>query len=149
MQDPHLFARVAPELEPVLEELRPLEPIFHTAEFGMSTADFERRMALEYWEVGASGRRYSRDFILQVLRQEPPVEAGDAGWVCSDYGLRQLGPETYQITYTLHQWKRVTRRSTLWRKSEAGWQILFHQGTIVTGQDNTVPAPEEMPRPGE
>jgi hypothetical protein len=149
MQDPHLFARVAPELEPVLEELRPLEPIFHTAEFGMSTADFERRMALEYWEVGASGRRYSRDFILQVLRQEPPVEAGDAGWVCSDYGLRQLGPETYQITYTLHQWKRVTRRSTLWRKSEAGWQILFHQGTIVTGQDNTVPAPGEMPRPSE
>jgi hypothetical protein len=33
----------------------------------------------------------------------------------------------------------VTRRSTVWQKTGEGWRILFHQGTIVTGEDDTMP----------
>jgi hypothetical protein len=141
------FTHIDAKLLPVLDELRQLEPIFHAAEFGTTSADFERRMAGEYFEVGASGRRYSREFILRVLQQDPPVDAATAGWTCNDFRLWALGLDTYLLTYTLHQWERVTRRSTLWRKSGEGWQILYHQGTIVTGEDDTVPAPEEMPKP--
>jgi len=88
-------------------------------------------MALEYWEVGASGRRYSRAFILQGLAQNPPVDAGAAGWSCTDFSLRELGVDTYLLTYTLDQNGRITRRSTIWRRAADGWLILFHQGTIV------------------
>ncbi len=142
------FTQVAPELEPVLEELRRHEPIFHTEEFGRTPADFDRRMAPGYWEVGGSGRRYSRGFILAGLTEHPPLDAAVAGWGCSDFGLRQLGLETYLLTYTLRQGERVTRRATVWERTASGWQILYHQGTIVAGvEDDTIPGPHELSRP--
>jgi hypothetical protein len=55
---------VEPGLQPILDELRRREPIFHSQEFGSTTADFERSTTPNFWEVGASGRRYSREFIL-------------------------------------------------------------------------------------
>jgi len=148
MSENPFFAHIDQELLPVFEELRRLEPIFHTREFGTTLADFEQRMAVDYFEVGASGRRYSREFILATLAERPPDDAGTAAWECADFGLLRLGPDTYQITYTLRQWQRVTRRATLWRRSSEGWQILYHQGTIVAGHaDNTLPADEEKPHP--
>jgi hypothetical protein len=148
MDEEPVFARIDEDLQPVLNELRRLEPIFHTEAFGTTPADFERRMASDYFEIGASGRRYSRAFILATLAENPPENAASAGWECSDFGLRPLGKDTYLVTYTLRQWERVTRRSTLWRKTSEGWQVLYHQGTIATGmEDNTVPSEDEKPRP--
>jgi hypothetical protein len=135
------FFTTAPALLPILDELRPLEPIFHTPEFGLEPADFDRRTAPDYWEVGASGRRYSREFILQMLADAPPVNAATARWRASGHALRQLGPDTYLLTYSLRQGERLTRRSTIWRRSPQGWQILFHQGTIVSANEDDVPLP--------
>jgi hypothetical protein len=139
-----VFAFSDPELKSILEELRCREPIFHRAAFGKNAAEFGRRMDPSYWEVGASGRRYSKEFILQGLEQYPPVDAEAAGWTCSDFGLRALGPDTYLLTYTLDQADRLTRRATIWRLTEDGWQILYHQGTIVSAnEDDTIPPEAE------
>jgi hypothetical protein len=128
-------------LLPILDELRPLEPIFHTAGFGLELADFNARMAPDYWEVGASGRRYSREFILQMLADSPPVDATTARWRASGHGLRQLGADTYLLTYSLRQGERLTRRSTIWERTPKGWRILFHQGTVVSAnEDYSAPA---------
>jgi hypothetical protein len=116
------------ELFPLLEELKRREPIFHTPEFG----DPETVMTQDYWEIGASGRRYGRDFILKHLRENPPVLASEAGWKTFDHSLRRLGPDCYLITYTLLQGDRVTRRATIWQSTPEGWRILYHQGTVVT-----------------
>jgi len=35
------------------------------------------------------------------------------------------------LTYTLLQGERRTRRTSIWRRSGAEWQIVFHQGTVV------------------
>ena len=135
-----LYTQTDPTLVAALEELRRREPIFHVAEFGTTIADFERLMSPDYWEVGASGRRYSREFILAHLRENPPVDAATAGWTTEQHALRQLGPETYLLTYTLHQQQRVTRRATIWQRTEEGWRILYHQGTIASGEeDDSVP----------
>jgi hypothetical protein len=133
MADNPAFAHVDAELLPVFEEVRRREPIFHTPRFGTTLADFESVMAPDYWEVGASGRRYSRDSILRTLQQNPPVDAAAAGWQSSDYGLRRLGPDTYLFTYTLRQAERLTRRATIWQGRGEEWRILYHQGTIVSG----------------
>src|ERR1700741_4347691 len=93
------FARVPPELQPVLEDLIQREPIFHRVAYGRTIEDFKRLMAPEYWETGASGQRYSREFILQTLAQHPPVDAEDAGWASRDFRLRCLGPDTFLLTY--------------------------------------------------
>lgn len=146
MENESPVTRIAPDLLPIFEELRQREPIFHRSAFATTVDDFARMMAPDYWEIGASGRRYSRDFILKGLEQHPPADAETAGWVCSDFGLRQLGLDTYLLTYTLDQNGRVTRRTTIWRRSDQGWQIVFHQGTIVTvNEDDTIPPKSEMP----
>jgi hypothetical protein len=139
------FPGTDPALASVLKELRRREPIFHVAEFGNTTADFEKLMSRDYWEVGASGRRYSREFILAHLRDNPPVDAATAGWTTEQHALRQLGPETYLLTYTLHQQQRVTRRATIWQRTEDSWRILYHQGTIAGGEDDDS-APVSKPR---
>lgn len=134
------FSHTDPDLLSVLGELRVREPIFHTLEFGSTHADFEKSMAPEYWETSASGHRYSREFILRTLEQNPPIDAIAAGWQCYDHALRRLGSDTYLLTYTLRQIERLTRRASIWQTTSEGWRILYHQGTIVSAEeDDTFP----------
>jgi hypothetical protein len=119
-----------PELLPVLEELRQREPIFHHPELGTTRRDYEAMTHPEFWEVGASGRRYSREFVLDTLESRRPDPDEDK-WVTSDFLCREIAADNYLITYTLAQGQRITRRATLWRLTTAGWQALYHQGTIV------------------
>lgn len=121
--DPHLLG--------ILEELKAREPIFHRPELGTTRADYEGMMDLNFWEVGASGRRYSREYVVAELekRQQHPVH--DI-WETSEFHCRELAPSLYLLTYTLIQNKiRKTRRTTLWQRTEVGWKIIFHQGTIA------------------
>jgi hypothetical protein len=121
----------APELQGVLTKLSRLEPIFHHPEFGATRADFEKMTTEDFWEVGASGRRYSRSFVLDELEKRFSVPQADV-WETSDFQCRKLSEDTYLLTYTLLQDKqRLTRRSTIWRKTAEGWKIVYHQGTIV------------------
>jgi len=120
----------AAELTGVLDELRRREPIFHRPEFGTTRADFERMTAPDFWEIGASGQRYSRAHVLDVLEHRVPDPAEHA-WITRDFHCRELGADTYLLTYTLEQGKRVSRRSTIWRRSGGEWLIVFHQGTLV------------------
>lgn len=53
-----------PMLLDVMKELMQREPIFHRSEFGTTRRDFERLAEAAFWEVGASGRRYSREYII-------------------------------------------------------------------------------------
>ena len=138
MESKLVFTHTEDELLPILELLRRREPIFHSSEFGISTADYEQCTATDYWEVGASGRRYSRDFILRNLYDKPPAFANSLGWESWDHALRRLGPDTYLITYVLQQGNRLTRRATIWQSTPDGWRILYHQGTVVSAEEDDV-----------
>ncbi|TAN05377.1 MAG: DUF4440 domain-containing protein [Rhodanobacteraceae bacterium] len=120
-----------PRLQDVLDELRLREPIFHHPGFGTSRADYARMTVDDFWEIGASGQRYSRAFVLDVLeaRLSNPVDESD--WETRDFHCRELAPDAYLLTYTLRQGERLTRRSTIWRRADGGWKIVFHQGTVV------------------
>jgi hypothetical protein len=121
----------APELQDVLAELSAREPIFHRPEFGTSRADFERMTAEDFWETGASGRRCSREFVLNELEQRFSKPHEDV-WETRDFYCRKLGEDTYLLTYTLLQDnQRLTRRATIWERTKDGWKIVYHQGTIV------------------
>ena len=121
----------APELQDVLAELSALEPIFHRPEFGTSRADFERMTAEDFWETGASGRRYTREFVLDELERRLSKSEQDV-WETRDFYWRKVGVDTYLLTYTLLQGgKRLTRRATIWHRTADGWKIVYHQGTVV------------------
>ena len=120
-----------PSLAGVLHELTSREPIFHRPEFGTNRAAFEGMIASDFWEVGASGRRYGREYILAELERRGRRPVADV-WETSEFHCRKLAQDVYLLTYTLLQdRKRKTRRSTIWQHTETGWTIVFHQGTIV------------------
>ncbi len=107
------------------------EPIFHRAEFGTSPAEFAALITDDYWEVGASGRVYTRDVILDILADRHRLPVVDDDWRVVDFGCHQLAADLFQATYTLWQGDRCTRRSTLWRRTADSWRAVYHQGTVV------------------
>jgi hypothetical protein len=117
-------------LDDVKAELVAREPIFHRLELGMTREAYLAQTAEDFWEVGASGRTYDRDGVIEELVRRGRVP-GHERWVVSDEQCRHLGPETYALTYRLDQAGRLTRRLTLWRRDPDGWKVLYHQGTII------------------
>lgn len=104
------------------------EPIFHRPEFGASRADFEAMVAPEFWEIGASGRRYSKAFVLDTLEKrlgDPETPASSV----TEFRCQELAPNLYLATYQLDQAGRLSQRSTIWRYQGDRWLIVFHQGT--------------------
>jgi hypothetical protein len=118
----------------VLEQLKQREPVFHRLEFGIKRADLANMTDPDFFEVGASGRRYDRDYVLDLLEKRLENPGADL-WQTSDFHCVRLARDTYLITYTLlQQPQRVTRRSSIWRRTRQGWKIIYHQGTVVEVQ---------------
>jgi hypothetical protein len=131
---PETPASTDPSLLDILTELQRREPIFHRRELGATRADFEAITASDFWEVGASGEVYSRERVWASLQRryaDPDYWKGDS-WETSDFLCRQLTPNAYLLTYTLRQQERVTRRLTVWKRSGDAWEIVYHQGTVVS-----------------
>src|SRR5258708_3983896 len=107
-----------PALLDILEELKSREPIFHRPEFGTTRADFESMMDAGFWEIGASGRRYSREYVLAELEKRHQHPHEDI-WETGDFHCRELAFDTYLLTYTLiHNRIRNTCRPTICRRTE-------------------------------
>ncbi|MBN8827763.1 MAG: GNAT family N-acetyltransferase [Sphingobacteriia bacterium] len=122
------------DLNTVFEELKSREPIFHHPDkFGKNEQDILEQMCEGFWEVGASGNVYTQQDALEIL----PIRYNDPNyhdiWEAKDFKIMQIAPNNYLLTYILIQNNtRITRRSTIWRKQNDKWKILYHQGTIVS-----------------
>ncbi|APO99606.1 nuclear transport factor 2 family protein [Xanthomonas perforans] len=83
-------------------------------------------------EFGTSGRRYTRSEVIAALRA-PGVAAE---YCAEDFECARLAPDLAQVRYrSVDRRQGVERqalRSSLWRSNAAGWQLLFHQGTLFT-----------------
>src|ERR1043165_8358685 len=94
------FFVTAPKDLDARNELVKLEPLFHRPELGTTRPDFERMTAPTFWEVGASGRRYSREYVLGILEdrlESPPDDA----WQIEDFHCAEISGDNYLVTYTL------------------------------------------------
>ncbi|MGD3111364.1 DUF4440 domain-containing protein [Streptomyces sp. YGL11-2] len=103
-------------------ELRLLEP-----EVRASPARVLELLDPEFTEIGASGRRWDAESILTVtsagtVSSESPVNVSDMTGVV-------LAPGIVHLTYFADHQGRRSWRSSLWRLTETGWRMYFHQGT--------------------
>jgi hypothetical protein len=120
-------------LRAVERELVDREPVFHRPLCGTTRAELEATTDPDFFEVGASGRLYDRAFVLDtVARRWADGEPGD-DLRGRDFHCRELAPDLYQLSYTLSQGDRDTRRTSLWRRVDGRWRILHHQGTVISG----------------
>ncbi|MGW6203784.1 nuclear transport factor 2 family protein [Streptomyces sp. NPDC055089] len=97
-----------------------------------------------FTEFGASGRRYDRTTILAVTSAvdesdpEPSAVTGMAGVL--------LAPGLVHLTYTSERNGRRFRRSSLWRRSDSGWRMYFHQGTPAGPSQPSGEYPADTPK---
>ena len=101
-----------------------LERELQTAECRRDRERLARLLADDFTEVGASGTAWDKSSILDMLGTEGSVEIE----VIEPVG-RVIGPD-----YVLLQWISRTsrmraRRTSLWRRTNTGWELVHHQGT--------------------
>ncbi len=77
-------------------------------------------------EVGASGRTYDRDQVIELLSAENPTKS--AGLVADPQCL-QLAENLVMLRWATSG-ERPSQRTSLWVFEENRWQMLFHQGTL-------------------
>ena len=122
-------------LQRVTEELAAREPIFHRPAIARTRAEFERMTTADFFEVGASGKKYSREYVLDVLDERGRTQVEDFFNV-TDFACRAVSPDTFLATYQLEQAHgRLSRRATLWRRTPEGWVALYHQGTLIAAAE--------------
>lgn len=87
-------------------------------------------LAEDFQEFGSSGRVWTRETTLDLLKAEtysPPVVEG---FVC-----RILGKDVALVTYRAVRSnevtgeRSVTLRSSIWARESGDWRMRFHQGT--------------------
>ncbi|MFI2615132.1 DUF4440 domain-containing protein [Streptomyces sp. NPDC018584] len=115
-----------PAVEAAIEgELRLLDP-----EVRASPALFEALLHPEFTEFGASGTRWDRNSIVRVLTAAPAPASRPT--TTSHMRGVQLADDVVHLTFDTDDNGRRAHRSSLWRRTEDGWRLWFHQGTLFT-----------------
>jgi hypothetical protein len=81
-----------PTLLGVLNEFISREPIFHRPEWGSTRAHFENITTADFWEVGTSGCRYSREDVLAELERRRQIQTVDL-WEAAAFPCRELAQD--------------------------------------------------------
>lgn len=113
-----------------IDLLTRLEIFIHWPKLGTAKEEIENLLDENFWEIGASGKKYDREIVLKVLL-ERTQKANPEIWVNENFQCTQLSENIYLLTYSLLQGERKTERSSIWKKFESGFKLLYHQGTIV------------------
>ena len=87
----------------------------------------------DFAEVGVSGRRWDATSILTVtsggsVSPESPVEVTEMSGTV-------LAPGIVHLTYFADNQGRRAWRTSLWRLTETGWRVYYHQGTPAAADD--------------
>ena len=92
----------------------------------------ERLLAINFEELGSSGRSWNREETLDLLATEPEriIEADE--FRCS-LVAETVALITYRTVRTDPKTgiRRTALRSSLWIREADGWRMRFHQGTLT------------------
>ncbi|WP_353328243.1 DUF4440 domain-containing protein [Chitiniphilus shinanonensis] len=119
----------------LLSVLRAHEVALHQQELRREAGLVFRLLHDDFIEFGRSGSIYSKADTVQALSDELtciPVRIWSQDYCiqAQSEGLALLLYKSAQLEED-NQLTRHALRSSLWRKTTSGWQMIFHQGTPV------------------
>jgi len=85
-------------------------------------------LAPDFVEIGASGRRWGRAAILELLQGESGSDGADRIDV-HELEARVLGDAVVQVFWVSDRGGRRARRMSLWQHVDGAWRTTYHQGT--------------------
>lgn len=114
-------------MTPLLEQLSRLEAELHHPGAACTRERLELLLHPDFHEIGRSGRPYARAVVIDWLVAHPPA----GGVVASNYALHPVAPDCWLLTYRSMETggANAALRASIWVRTAAGWQLLFHQGT--------------------
>jgi len=89
--------------------------------------------ANEFVEIGSSGRRYDRQQTLTSL-----ANSNSPRGELSEFIVTMLADDVAHVTYRAVRYldpPQHSLRSSIWRRRGLRWQIVFHQGTPISGSE--------------
>ncbi|MFB7190722.1 DUF4440 domain-containing protein [Streptomyces sp. NPDC056230] len=111
-------------------ELRLLDPLVRA-----SAELLTQVLHPEYREIDSAGRVWDRDALIASLTAEDAPRPGPL--TASRMRGLQLDAELVHLTYDTETKGHLAHRSSLWRLTDAGWVLYFHQATPFDAAANT------------
>jgi hypothetical protein len=113
------------------ETIKDLELQLLQREVRASPARLSELLGPGFIEIGSSGRRYTREEVLEQLPHAEPLQ-----YRIEDFQALELSPGVVLAVYRLFAPSpsgglMSSHRSSLWKVRDAHWQIIFHQGTTA------------------
>lgn len=89
-------------------------------------------LADDFLEFGSSGNQYCKKDQLEAAPKNKPNT--EIPFTITNFKINLLTPNVVLATYrTLDKSiMKASLRSSIWRKEEEEWQMVFHQGTPTT-----------------
>lgn len=116
----------------IKEHLIELEKLLLTFEVRHSEELLKDLIAPDFKEIGASGAYTNLDDALRDLPQTDDWSAK-----VQDFEFRELGEGVCQLIFRayikhyLQDEGTYSHRTSIWKKFESGWKVIYHQGTRV------------------
>jgi hypothetical protein len=117
--------------------LRRLEERLLQPEIRQSPEQLGQLIADDFSEFGGSGYVFNKQQIIEALLNEPPCQ-----WSLRDFRAMVLSPDIVLATYRSTCKDLSTGdisyalRSSIWRKQDGQWQIIFHQKTPLSDKSS-------------
>jgi len=114
----------------LLEHIRELEQQLLQPEVRRSRENLEELLADEFTEFASDGAAYTKAQVIDALQSELPSERS-----LFDFRLVALAEDVVLSTYRSTRRGDALRepveslRSSIWKRHNDRWQIIFHQGT--------------------
>lgn len=83
-------------------------------------------------EFGSSGKIYNKQDVINALKNQEALN-----YTISGFKINSLSDEVILAAYKIEiilagkQESKKSLRSSIWKRSENKWKIIFHQGTNV------------------
>ncbi|MFE6761622.1 DUF4440 domain-containing protein [Streptomyces sp. NPDC057689] len=113
----------APGVAAAIEgELRLLDPLVRA-----SAELLDQVLHPDYREVDSTGRHWDRSTIIDLLVSG--LAPGPGRLTASRMSGIHLADELVHVTFDTEAKGRRAHRSSLWRRTAAGWLLYYHQAT--------------------
>ncbi|WP_312753544.1 nuclear transport factor 2 family protein [Rummeliibacillus suwonensis] len=115
------------EIYQLKEHLKSLEEKLLTDEVRKSPKELKKYLTENYFEFGSSGQVW----YMEKYLNENGIGIIDA--TISNFQLHLLAEDVALVTYYLENRTRQNHslRSSIWKKLNEKWTMVFHQGTIT------------------
>jgi len=131
--------------EPLQELLHRFETCLHKSDLRRSPEKLDHILHDRFVEFGSSGRVYDKDSMIAELAEEPTTDIS-----ISEFKTLALGAEIVLVTYRAtiseagDKSAKSSLRSSIWKLNDGNWQMIFHQGTPISREQDSANA--EAPR---